>query len=73
MTGMTLWGGVVALGYLIAAITAFWAFLRGLDRLAGIYFKRSVMPRLLETGASASLYFGARIVAVAIVVSAVLS
>jgi hypothetical protein len=73
MTEMTLYGGLVAMLYLFAAISAFWAVLRWLDRLAGLEFRRGVMPVILETSPGAAFYFGARIIAVAIVVSAVLS
>jgi hypothetical protein len=48
MTEMTLYGGLVAMLYLFAAISAF-RRLRWLDRLAGLEFRRGVMPVILET------------------------
>ncbi len=73
MTEITLYSGAVTLFYLFVAVTIFWAMLRWLDRLAGIRFKDRVVPVILGSRIATALYFGARILAVAIVVSAVLS
>lgn len=62
-----------ALAYLpllAVAILAWWGMLRWLDHLGGIRFRRDVLPRILQDGPG--IYFGARLIAVAIIVYGVL-
>jgi len=63
---------VISIIYLFIGITAFWALLRWLDWLGQIKFKIHVMPQLKNHPMAAAIYFGARIIAVAVIVSAVL-
>lgn len=57
---------------MVAAVLVHWAMLRWLDRLGRINFSRDVMPVLRRSSIGCALYFGARLVAIAILVSAVL-
>ena len=63
---------LVSLLYLFIAVTAFWGLLRWLDYLGQIKFKVHVMPQLKNDPKAAAIYFGLRILAVAIIISAVL-
>jgi hypothetical protein len=55
----------------VAAILVWWGMLRWLDRLGRIVFSRDIMPKLAKTGIGSGIYFGARCIAVALVVAAV--
>jgi hypothetical protein len=58
--------------YLFLAITAFWLLLRWFDWLGNIKFKLHIMPGLKDNPMAAAIYFGARIIAVALIVATVL-
>jgi hypothetical protein len=55
----------------VAAILIWWGMLRWLDWLAGIRFKQNVAPVIRGDGVGAGIYFGARCIAVALVVASV--
>lgn len=73
MTELTLVSGGLTLVYLFVAVTAFWAVLRWLDRLSGLTFREHVIGKIRESALSTSIYYGARVVAVAVIVASVLS
>lgn len=53
---------------LVVAIMVWWLMLRFLDWLGGIKFKRDVAPGIRRDPLGSAIYFGARLIAVAIVV-----
>lgn len=63
---------LISLLYLFVAVSAFWGLLRWLDWLGKIKFKIDIMPGLKGNPIAAAIYFGARILAVAIIISTVL-
>ena len=73
MENVALLSGIVTLAYLIVALLAFRYLLRFWDRITGVNFKLEVTPLLKREPVAMAIYRAAVLIAIAMIISAVLS